>query len=197
METLKNIYLFPAKGPSRIKGHMHRLELSSQALEWREAKHIYITSSDRVEPEDWFCNPQLPDYIFKANIHNAPYLSDIGYIKKIVLSTDPILVEDGVQQVEDEFLWWLIENPCEHVNISTYEVSNDEIYYTVIIPDSQIVENNNLIEIETNNKNIQGQIDCLQGILDKTNHLEDDGPTRYFVLMELQSLRQKINNDGK
>jgi len=43
--------------------------------------------------------------------------TDIGY-KKIILTTDQDLINDGVQAIDDEFLEWFVKNPsCESVEV--------------------------------------------------------------------------------
>lgn len=245
MKDLKNIYLLPTTEPSKIKGEPWRLELSSKALHWKEAKHIYITSGETIFEGDW-CLDTRPDEegVFQQIIYRV---EDIKWAmkssteKKIVMSTDPALHLTGVQSINNGFIKWLIENPCEYVElqhtIKEY-VDDQDAYgydvskYKIIIPKRQ-----EAIELENNEcskeisqeltleaksyaksksssesfqdthirdfvagassnfvkaQNIQAQIDCLQGILDKTSHLKDDGPTNYFILMQIQSLHKSL-----
>jgi Glu-tRNA(Gln) amidotransferase subunit E-like FAD-binding protein len=43
--------------------------------------------------------------------------SETGY-KEILLSTDDLLIKDGVQAIDDEFLEWFVKNPsCEVVEV--------------------------------------------------------------------------------
>jgi hypothetical protein len=43
--------------------------------------------------------------------------TDIGY-KKITLTTDPDLIADGIQAIDDDFLQWFVKNPsCEWVEV--------------------------------------------------------------------------------
>lgn len=142
---MKNVFLLQTDKPSRlqlqINGKLH-LE-NGQSIALKSFQNLYITSDEKIEVGDWFYNPKLPNHIFEANPHNTKHLSDIDYIKKIVLTTDPNLVEDGIQEVSDELIEWLIDNPCEYVKISTHQVSNDEIFYTVMIPENSCDNCNN------------------------------------------------------
>jgi hypothetical protein len=61
--------------------------------------------------------------------------TDVGY-KKIILATDPALIADGVQAIEDEFLEWFVKNPsCESVEVNFIE--NHWGYYEIIIPQEE------------------------------------------------------------
>jgi hypothetical protein len=54
-------------------------------------------------------------------------------IKKIILTTDQDLIENGVQAIEDEFLEWFVKNPtCEYAPIITTIVNNKSDYKTNI-----------------------------------------------------------------
>jgi hypothetical protein len=48
----------------------------------------------------------------------TPWKRNIPDIKKIILTTDPQLIADGVQAIDDEFLEWFVKNPsCERVEV--------------------------------------------------------------------------------
>jgi hypothetical protein len=77
-----------------------------------EHKGIYITSDDKPKEGDWF-------YLDDAKII-AKYINvkPVKEAKKIVLTTDPDLIKDGVQAIDNEFLEWFIANPsCEEVEV--------------------------------------------------------------------------------
>ena len=64
--------------------------------------------------------------------------TDVGY-KKIILTTDQDLIKDGVQDIDDEFLEWFIENPsCERVEVESMinmvQFTPREFIYKIIIP---------------------------------------------------------------
>jgi hypothetical protein len=112
-------------------------------------QHIYITNDEEIKEGDWYfkdgvvgkCN-KYPDIINGYNV------------KKIILTTDPDLIKDGVQDIDDEFLEWFVKNPsCEKVKWDAYPispngnivatnkpypfeglVSNFKISYKIIIP---------------------------------------------------------------
>jgi hypothetical protein len=62
--------------------------------------------------------------------------SETGY-KEILLSTDDLLIKDGIQAIDDEFLEWFVKNPsCEEVEVEKdYCYGNLEHFdYKIIIP---------------------------------------------------------------
>ncbi len=74
--------------------------------------HIYITSDEKIKDGDW--------HLEKGQILNKfpNYLTDLSECKKIILTTDPNLINDGVQVIDDEFLKWFTDNlSCEYVDV--------------------------------------------------------------------------------
>ena len=136
---MKNIFLLPTDKPSKLKGkNMWSLCLSSKLLEWRFAKHIYITSEEEIKSGDWiYCS-------YSNTIHKDYQMSKKVCCKKIILSTDQLLHSDGVQSINNGFIKWLIENPkCEHIEVQHIRkeyVDDQDAYgydvsrYKIIIP---------------------------------------------------------------
>ena len=133
---MKNIFVLPTDKPSRLYefGGEYHLQIKSQ--ENFRSQHIYITSDEKPKEGDWVITP-TNDIIQWAKVFQP-----IG--KKIILTTDPTLIADGVQAIDDDFLEWFIKNPsCERVEVEildtfkkTNEVYVDEIaggnYYEII-----------------------------------------------------------------
>lgn len=99
---------------------------------WK-AENIYITSSEVIEETDiWIIWNNLIQKIKSINFRNNSVsfnndpLHD-GYLsacEKIILTTDPDLIKDGVQAIDDEFLQWFVENSsCEEVKIEKIDYS--------------------------------------------------------------------------
>lgn len=90
---------------------------------YRVYKNIYITDSETPEINDWVL-VNGHDYPKKCigfeedgSIlldNNLPYDKEAS--KKVILTTDVVLIAHGVQLIETEFLEWFIEHPtCERV----------------------------------------------------------------------------------
>jgi hypothetical protein len=134
---MKNIHVIPSRKPIGI----HFLD-------------YHITSSEEIKDGDWVYNEYQKIAIkFTAG-------SGIGLCKKIILTTDPDLIADGVQAIDDEFLQWFVKNPkCEEVEVELEEIvvgSYDakglkKIYddvYKIIIPIEETKQET--IEIQPN-----------------------------------------------
>ena len=127
-------------------------------------QHIYITSDEEIKEGDFF-------YVKTSNIHGGNIVTkclnlgkgcwsehiltdkidEKGYhpshCKKIILTTDPDLIKDGVQPIGDEFLEWFVKNPtCEYVEIKQPFTPSSIVYgintnlYKIIIPQEEAPE---------------------------------------------------------
>ena len=119
-----------------------------------EPQNIYITSDEEIKVGDWFIHPDSSCFnkeckevsiggyeilqVIKVD-ENFIYHSAMMAIhknlniKKIILTTDQDLIENGVRAIDDEFLEWFVKNPtCEHIPIITTIVNNESDYKTNI-----------------------------------------------------------------
>jgi hypothetical protein len=101
------------------------------------AKNIYITNDEEPKSGDW-CYNSIENTVYQKKIYQISF----AYEYKIILTTDPDLIADGVQAIPDEFLEWFVKNPnCEFVKvIGELDEVDPQIYvdysynYKIIIP---------------------------------------------------------------
>jgi len=130
---MKNIHLIKTDKPSRLFLNKvnNKLLLDSDTysnlekiLPSSKYQHIYITDDSDIQEGDWFLQTTY-EGVFKCSDAKIEYIyfdrdsyELIAYCKKIILTTDQELIEDGVQAIEDDFVKWFIKNPnCENVDI--------------------------------------------------------------------------------
>ena len=115
---MKNLFLLPTEKPSRLSfvgdrssDVKDKLVIFNTEGEGSTTHHIYITSDEEIKEGDW-CLDLDTSKVFKlGNWHT-------NRAKKIILTTDPDLISDGVQSIDDEFLEWFVKNPsCEKVEV--------------------------------------------------------------------------------
>jgi hypothetical protein len=144
---MKNLFLLPTNKPTRLHIDLidNSLFLFSNSLNLSHkptGKHIYITNSEEIKEGDYIGYPTLNNWI------PVKYLGGdlIGTEKKIILTTDPDLITDGVQAIDDEFLEWFLTNPsCEYVKVDkipdlqsySEKTHKCELVYTIIIPQEE------------------------------------------------------------
>jgi hypothetical protein len=149
---MKNLHIIPTDKPSRLwtNNLRRRFELDEfpEQHPTNIAKHIYITSDEEIKEGDWF----MSDFN-SFPIHNIKELSEregtLGWEQndlknnlKIILTTDPDLIKDGVQAIDDEFLEWFVKNPsCEEVYIELKDglclekaITIPNSFHKIIIP---------------------------------------------------------------
>ena len=104
--------------------------------------HIYITSGEEIKEGEW-CHDIRPneegvlvDIIYKKR--KGLQFLDSSTEVKIILTTDPTLIADGVQSIDDEFLEWLCKNPtCDFVKVTKLDYLSDNQYRMYDLPQEE------------------------------------------------------------
>lgn len=83
--------------------------------------NIYITNSEKIKIGDWYIIEFNGTKITKCTSEQELIsIESRNDCKKIILTTNPNLIKDGVQAIDDEFLEWFVKNPsCEVVEVKT------------------------------------------------------------------------------
>jgi hypothetical protein len=130
---MKNLFLKPTENSSKLSYNKDGV-LELNRLQWRKnTQNIYITNDEKIKEGDW-CYDEFLLSVFQANCIMGVKTKKTS--SKIILTTDPDLIKDGIQAIPDEFLEWFVKNPsCE--SVETYLVpKNDFSYkYRIIIPE--------------------------------------------------------------
>ena len=118
---MKNIYLLPTDKPSRLYYHsdLKQLVLTNKTMlrEFVINQNIYITSDSKFVRDEYITDGIE---VMKATpkLVDAQGLVDRRDWKKILMTTDPELVKDGVHPIGEDFLQWFVENPtCIKVEV--------------------------------------------------------------------------------
>jgi hypothetical protein len=148
---MKNIHLIKTDKPSRL--HLGKSGLVLCDLVFNpttiNSQNIYITNSEKPKARDWVLGdfPDNPigkviskygqEFTAQSLNGNKHGLTEYDS-KKIILTTDPDLIKDGVQSIDDEFLQWFVKNPsCERVEVADlWKDGNPSTHdtYQIIIP---------------------------------------------------------------
>jgi hypothetical protein len=115
---MKNIHILPTDQPSRLWVNsllQGKLELSEETLIGSlRNRYIYITSDEEIRKNDYYIHNNRIGQSAAGEQEKGDYKN----CKKIILTTDPTLIEDGVQSINDEFLEWFVKNSsCEFVEV--------------------------------------------------------------------------------
>ena len=143
----------------------NKLVLHTPITRWHGVnQYVHITSDEEVKPLDW----TLHYYDGKPVVSKASQkVIDGDYkredYKKIILTTHPLLIADGVQAIDGDFLKWLIKNPnCNFVEVKkemympfdgkvAFELALDETlntrtYYSIVDLKQVAMPLDNLVE---------------------------------------------------
>jgi hypothetical protein len=151
-EIMKNIHILPTDQPSRLAFDMDEnfYLLCEEPVFFKhqelvENRNIYITSSEEIKEGDWILYGanqivKIEIQIDKNSEHFKIY--GMGARRKIILTTDPKLIADGVQSIDDNFLKWFVKNPtCEFVEVKEKSFNEIEKELGIYGHDIELTEN--------------------------------------------------------
>ena len=129
---MEKIHILSTDKPSILYSSRHeKLQISKSVIypepligrpdgSFQEPKNIYITNDEKPKLDDWMLYlPKAGEWpLYLRKIHKCTEDIIIDDFKKIVLTTDQELIEDGVQAIDDKFLEWFVKNPsCEKIEV--------------------------------------------------------------------------------
>ena len=132
---MKNLHLLSTDKPSRLclsnNSILTIIEEANYTFSHIQSVNIYITNNEEIRAGHWFWKPDM-NMVFKAEY--TPYKG----CKKIILTTDPQLIADGVQAIDEDFLEWFVKNPSfERVEVIFLGAFNKVDSYKLIIPSKE------------------------------------------------------------
>jgi len=143
MKQDRNIHVIPTDKPSRLSklDNSDKIKLFDAPISFRtferSPQNIYITSDEEIKEGDWVLDLDCIGRVKKADnlIVITSTKEQCWYYKKIILTTDQDLINDGVQAIDDDFLEWFVKNPsCEEVEVKSRVFIPDGTIYDIIIP---------------------------------------------------------------
>jgi hypothetical protein len=137
---MKNLFVLPTTKPSRLQLKMDNtfhIE-NGQSIPLRSYQHIYIISDETFNKDSW-CLHQIQHEYYLTKAYEDMAL--LHY--KVILTTDPKLIKDGIQAINDEFLEWFVNNPsCDEVETFIFGFDDSIIChskkYEIIIPKEEL-----------------------------------------------------------
>jgi hypothetical protein len=122
---MKNIFLIPTPKESRLWRDLDSNKLRFENISKPNSnectkcsnEYVYITSDSKFVRDEYITDGIE---VIKATpkLVDAQGLVDRRDWKKIIITTDPELIKDGVHPIGEEFLKWFVENPtCIKVEV--------------------------------------------------------------------------------
>lgn len=143
---MKNIFLISTNEPSRLIKIIRTRELywsekfeDPRKTNTHQNYHLYITSNEKIEHTNWFIDTN-DNTLWVNEADESLNKTLFPECLKIILTTDPKLIDDGIQPISDEFLEWFVNNPsCEFVDsIWTAPVYNTDKKYRIEFPKKEL-----------------------------------------------------------
>jgi hypothetical protein len=134
---MKNIHILPTDKPSRLcyDKDDNLLFAPNAGFTIADGKqNIYITSNEDPKNKDYYWDENKLKV--KRYFESRESFPSLLHRFKVILTTDPTLIADGIQSIDDEFLEWFVKNPsCEFVQtlwtIPAYKIEKE---YRIEIP---------------------------------------------------------------
>jgi hypothetical protein len=157
------INILPTDNPSRLflSDYGKELNLSGYPLRnYTTGQHIYITSSEKIVLDDYglgfahgIKGTGRGHFVFKQDGTNVGKINALcADARKIVLTTNQELIDKGIQPINDDFLFWFVNNPsCEEVDFLRCPI---EGLYTLITQD----ETDHLLSTLANKKRLMEDV---------------------------------------
>jgi len=98
-------------------------------------RNIYITNEQEIKVKDWYINMETNMLVESKNVMDCN-----SYIKKIILTTDQDLINEGVFSIDNKTLELLANNPtCVYANIEPLLSNNGRALfgYNLSIPQEE------------------------------------------------------------
>ena len=194
---MKNVHVLPTDKPSRL--HFDdklflstSIQISKNINSIVEGRNIYITNDEEIKVGDWVITP-TNDIIQWAKVFQPDG-------KKIILTTDQVLISNSVQPIDDEFLEWFVKNPnCEKVEIENgwgLEIDIETPYYKIIIPKEEQTTEDQLPTKWFKTEEIDTWVgDSTDGGRGKLVVLHQCGENKEELISQLKTLINGIESD--
>ncbi len=139
---MENMHLLPTDKPSKLwKTWESKLMLHPTITNiLLNKQHIYITSDEEIKEGDWHLHYYEGKPVISKSYNGAVKvineITEQFSYKKVILTTDADLINDGVQEINDGFLEWFVKNPnCNFVRAIKVPYFDESSYsYVLIIP---------------------------------------------------------------
>ena len=207
---MKNIHVLPTDKPSRLKQNniTKKISLVNKGIDLTAYTpiNIYITSDEEVKAGDWCLENSTKLLKWKMTYSFPSEMNDI--CKKIILTTDQDLIEDGVQAINDEFLEWFVKNPsCEEVKIRKnprvnaivkgFGVKSFNNGYKIIIPKEELECEHPYRLREYYNENAFKCFECNKITVDNNNIKEPKQDSLEYGILQHIKLCLECNNESQ
>jgi hypothetical protein len=185
-EIMKNIHILPTDQPSRLVKIKDTFFITSSVdIPGGTFYNIYITSLEEIKEgvNQWY----LDKFLNKPRNSGGAQYGEKQNI--IILTTDPTLIADGVQSIDDEFLKWFVKHTtCEFVEVKKKLVEfplTFKMMYKIIIPQEGIDEE------------LLPEFNLSKGVFDKLSNISSKEMPQEFSKLVNENFDELIGDEPK
>ena len=206
---MKNIFLIETDEPSYLysmsNGKLYISDLFEKGSSAWKNKFIYITNEEDIKEGDWCIFDRFPIVVRKSESN----MNNEASVKKICLTNDTSLIEDGVQSVNNLFLPFYAENKPNCVEVKKWLDDEGKKIYTLDFTQEktkikellkEIIKNDEELKLyETENQTLEEEtLEKIKFVLSCGNDAQAIRLLeKYGDLRESVYLKQKINLRNK
>ena len=121
---MKNLHVLPTDHPSRLRYNIKTKiwelnEFPKYHTDIKSAHNIYVTSDEEIKMQDW-CITAKGNLLQMIEGDTALGFALLG-CKKIILTTDQDLINDGIEQISEDTLLKIVEHINSGKNIESFD----------------------------------------------------------------------------
>lgn len=119
---MKNLHVLTTENQSRLRYNIitkiwELNEFHKYHTDIKSTHNIYITSDEEIKEGDWCYHPLLK----WGSVIKSKYDEPNSTMKKIILTTDQDLINDGIEQISEDTLLKIVEHINSGKNIESFD----------------------------------------------------------------------------
>lgn len=133
---MKNIFILPTDEASRLYeiGGELALSVANTKHKYNTGRNVYITIEEKLENKNYVLSSSSIGALYLDGIINTVEMLDEEQWKKVILTNDPKLIADGVQELTEEQLKEIVSKyPLDYVEVSRIKDIRDDAWYNTAL----------------------------------------------------------------
>ena len=133
---MKNIFILPTDEASRLYeiGGELTLSVANTKHKYNTGRNVYITIEEKLENKNYVLSSSSIGALYLDGIINTVEMLDEEQWKKVILTNDPKLITDGVQELTEEQLKEIVSKyPLDYVEVSRIKDVRDDAWYNTAL----------------------------------------------------------------
>ena len=133
---MKNIFISPTDEASRLYeiGGELTLSVANTKHKYNTGRNVYITIEEKLENKNYVLSSSSIGALYLDGIINTVEMLDEEQWKKVILTNDPKLIADGVQELTEEQLKEIVSKyPLAYIEVSRIKDIREDAWYNTAL----------------------------------------------------------------